>query len=121
MDLSSLSTDVRTVLEEYRDGRKHDLEATRKVISDASKKNEKNLARHIDMVTKQLSVSFTDHINGAFANAAKQDAAAQLTATEEHLLRSLKFDRMNERRNQISPSCPDTFTWMLRDGSEADP
>lgn len=53
------------------------------------------------------------------SGAARREKDARLEARRERL-RSLKFDRMNERRNHVAASHPKTFGWVLRDGSDGD-
>jgi hypothetical protein len=47
---------------------------------------------------------------------AEMELGQQIRAARETLLRSLKFETMNERRNSIADSDRDTSTWALDDG-----
>ncbi|KAK7984543.1 hypothetical protein PG989_011945 [Apiospora arundinis] len=118
--LLALDASVRAFIDEYRKGHTDATSLTRKHITMESKRSEDAVKLHVTQETSQAKDSLKEHIGLAFRGVAKQGQDAQLDAKRHRLLQSLKFDRMNERRNLVSSSHPRTFTWMLRDGSERD-
>ena len=117
-DLASLDTNLRTFIEEYRKGQITTTEFTKKHISEESKRNEAAVKYHITQVARRTEITAKLHTETIIRSVAKQKEDTVSDAAREKLLRSLKFDRMNERRNQVSSSHPNTCTWILRDGSE---
>ncbi|KAK8852207.1 hypothetical protein PGQ11_014686 [Apiospora arundinis] len=118
--LLALDVDVRAFINEYRKGHADAVSLTRKHITTESKRGEEAVKLHVTQETSHAKDSLNEHIGLAFRGVIKQGQDAQLAAKKSRLLQSLKFDRMNERRNLVSPSHPRTFTWMLQDGSEGD-
>ncbi|KAH6843157.1 hypothetical protein B0I37DRAFT_383866 [Chaetomium sp. MPI-CAGE-AT-0009] len=84
-------------------------------ITQTSAQAETSLSVHITQTSAQVEKSLRDRIGAAIESVAKREQDARLEARRERLLRSLKFDRMNERRSQVAASHPNTFQWVLRD------
>lgn len=74
---------------------------------------------HIDTVAIKLDNTADKRLQTILQSAADRDDNARTATEKERLLRSLKFDRMNERRNQVRESFPKTFDWVLQDDDEA--
>ncbi|KAK7915166.1 NACHT domain-containing protein [Apiospora marii] len=119
-DLLELRVDVRAFLEEYRNGRASSIDLMKKHVTTETKRSEDAVRSHVTLTSNQTKNSLKEHIGIAIRGVANQVQDTRLQAKRDQLLRSLKFDRMNERRNQVSASHPDTFTWVLQDGSEGD-
>ncbi|KAK8000696.1 NACHT domain-containing protein [Apiospora arundinis] len=117
-DLLALDAEFRAFIDEYRKGHTDTADLTRKHITMETNRNEEAVKSHVTERVSQAENSLKEHIVLAFRDMAKQGQDAQLDAKRRQLLQSLKFDRMNERRNLVSPSHPFTFSWMLQDGSE---
>ncbi|KAK8116354.1 hypothetical protein PG984_012856 [Apiospora sp. TS-2023a] len=118
-DLSTLDSDLRAFIKEYRKGHADATDLTRKHVTTETKKSEEAVKSHVTQTTSQTEESMKRNIGVAFEDVIKQGQDTQLDAKRNRLLWSLKFDRMNERRNLVSPLHPNTFTWILLDGSEA--
>ncbi|KAK6821273.1 hypothetical protein PG987_015673 [Apiospora arundinis] len=116
--LLALDASVRAFINEYRKGHTDAGSLIQNHITTEFKKNEEAVKLHVTQETSQAKDSLNEHIGLAFRGVIKQGQDAQLDAKRRRLLQSLKFDRMNERRNLVNSSHPQTFTWMLRDGSE---
>ncbi|KAK8123099.1 hypothetical protein PG984_011769 [Apiospora sp. TS-2023a] len=117
-DILSLDTDIRAFIDEYRKGHVSAADMTRKHITTETKKSEDAVKSHITQTSNRTEKSLKEQIGVAIRGVIDRDQDTRLEAKRHQLLQSLKFDRMNERRNQVSSSHPDTFTWVLRDGSE---
>lgn len=125
--LAKLDADLRSFVDEYRKGR---VEAAALARDDATRlrdlieniveayvtQAEISLKTHISQATQPAEALLRDHIS----TAADLREDARLEARRERLLRSLKFDRMNERSNMVVDSHPETFKWVLVDGSQAE-
>ncbi|KAJ1323077.1 ankyrin repeat domain-containing protein 50 [Microdochium nivale] len=117
-DLSSLSTEVRAFVNEYRDDGPKAFEGVQKHISTEVQQSEVTVTKHVDTVAARLD-SFADRrLETVIQSVAGHRDEAELTASRERLLRSLKFDGMNERRNHVAESHPRTFTWVLNGENE---
>lgn len=119
-DLLALGADVRAFLEEYRNGHASSTDLMKKHIIAETKRSEDAVRSHVTLTSNQAEQSLKEHIEVAVRGVIDQDQDTRLEGKRAQLLRSLKFDRMNERRNQVSSSHPETFTWVLQDGSEGD-
>ncbi|KAK8008150.1 NACHT domain-containing protein [Apiospora marii] len=119
-DLLALGVDVRAFLEEYRNGRASSIDLMKRHITTETKRSEDAVRSHVTLTSNRAENSLKEHIGIAIRGVANQVQDTRLQAKRDQLLRSLKFDRMNERRNQVSSSHPKTFTWVLQDGSEGD-
>jgi hypothetical protein len=122
--LEKLDSDLRSFVDEYRTGR---LEAVGLVRAEAAqtRKNvtiqikggthavkrhtmqettraETSLKRHITQATTQAQRSLRGRISAVARSADEREQDARLEVRRERLLRSLKFDRMNERRNMVA-------------------
>ncbi|KAK8074528.1 hypothetical protein PG997_009191, partial [Apiospora hydei] len=120
MQLSSLNADFRDFIYEYRQGFVNATDLTRKHITRETKRSEDAVKSHVTETSIHTENSLKEHINLTFRDVVKQEQDTRLESKRDQLLRSLKFDRMNERRNQVSSSHPSTLAWLLRDGSEGD-
>lgn len=118
--LSSLDTDLNAFIVEYRKGHADASELMRKHITAETDRNQEAIKLHVTETANNVDESLKVHIGVAIRGATRQREDAQSQAKRDRLVRSLKFDRMNERRNQVAPSHHNTFTWMLRDGSDVE-
>jgi hypothetical protein len=134
--LEKLDADLRSFVDEYRKGRSDaaalairetaqsrehvtiQVNGATDTIKTYMTRVEDSLKTHITQATTQAETSLRDHISTTGKSADGREDA-RMEARRERLLRSLKFDRMNERRNMVAESHPKTFQWVLRDGSEA--
>lgn len=91
-----------------------------KHISKESKRSEEAVKHYVSQAARQTEIAVITHIETTVRGVEKNELNAHAGAMRDQLLRSLKFDRMNERRNQVTPSHSKTCSWMLRDGSEVD-
>lgn len=144
--VAALDADLRSFLNEYRGDHAHatsttaaEARLTMEVITTQSKLGEMAVTGHVTQETTraetalkahtteksvQVGAALRDHIGLTRAH----EAQRELEARRERLLRSLKFERMNERRNQVNESYPKTFRWVLDrhdsddddDGSDGD-
>ncbi|KLU92117.1 hypothetical protein MAPG_11064 [Magnaporthiopsis poae ATCC 64411] len=121
-DLSRLDAKAKLLIDEYRSGKidickliATEAAHTKAHVTAETAKSEKAVKDHVTETSDQLARSLRNDIS---QSAAQRDGDARLAARRERLLRSLKFDRMNERRNQVTPSHSGTFYWVLRDGSD---
>lgn len=92
----------------------------RKHITAEIEKNQKAIELHVTQTVSEAESSLKSHIGVAIKGVTRHEQDAQIQNKRDRLLRSLKFDRMNERRNQVTSSHHNTFTWMLRDGSDVE-
>ncbi|KAH6853221.1 hypothetical protein B0I37DRAFT_2202 [Chaetomium sp. MPI-CAGE-AT-0009] len=139
--LAKLDSDLRSFVSEYRTGRlqgaglvRTEAAQTRKNVTieiergthdvkrhttQESKRAEASLKKYMTKTTTQTQKSLKDRISVAIRSADEREQAARLEVRRERLLRSLKFDRMNERKNMVAESHPKTYQWLLQDGSDA--
>jgi hypothetical protein len=117
-NLSSLDTKLRSFIDDYRKEHHDAIEVTRRHISSEFKRSEGAVKDHVTQIASKTADAVQQHIETARRSVIEHDKDAQLTRIRNKLLQSLKFDRMNERRNQIKSVHLNTCTWMLRDGSE---
>ncbi|KAH6637172.1 hypothetical protein F5144DRAFT_647151 [Chaetomium tenue] len=139
--LENLDSTLRLFVEEYRAGRlgtvelvrteatqtrknvaiqiKRSIHAVTKSTIQETTRVEGSLKRHITQETAQAQRLLGKHISTAIRSRDARERAIQLEARRERLLQSLKFDRMNERRSMVAKSHPETYEWVLRDGSDA--
>ncbi|KAI8629153.1 hypothetical protein F5Y19DRAFT_475711 [Xylariaceae sp. FL1651] len=128
--LEKLDSDLRSFVDEYRTGHSEaaglmraEAAQTRKNITIQIKGGTHAVKRHTTQETTRVEISLKKHITQATNQAQRslrdRISAAARSANEERLLGSLKFDRMNERRNMVAESHPKTYQWMLRDRSDA--
>jgi hypothetical protein len=113
-NLSLFDTKLRSFIDDYRKGHTDAIEVTRRHISLEFKRSEGVVKDHVTQIASKTEDAVKQCIETAMRSVIEHD----LTGIRNKLLRSLKFDRMNERRNQIKSAHPSTCTWMLRDGSE---
>ncbi|KAK8043411.1 hypothetical protein PG993_005841 [Apiospora rasikravindrae] len=118
--LSSLNTEFRDFIYEYRQGHAKAADLTRKHVTRETKRSEEAVKSHVTETSSHAENSLKKHIDLTIRDVVKQEQDTRLQSKRDQLLRSLKFDRMNERRNQVSSSHPRTLSWLLRDGSESD-
>lgn len=83
-----------------------------------TKHSQTTLKGHMDTVAIKLDSTADKRLQVILQNAADRDDNTRTVAEKERLLLSFKFDRMNERRNQLRESFPKTFDWVLRDDDE---
>ncbi|KAG6358431.1 hypothetical protein INS49_014315 [Diaporthe citri] len=119
-DLSSLDADLKAFIVEYRKGHAGATDLMRKHIPAEIETNRKAIELHVTQTVSEAESSLKSHIGVAIGGVTRHEQDAQIQNKRDRLLRSLKFDRMNERRNQVTSSHHNTFTWMLRDGSEVE-
>ncbi|KAK0754234.1 hypothetical protein B0T18DRAFT_338448 [Schizothecium vesticola] len=124
--LEKLDSDLRSFVDENRAGRSEVAELvraeaaqTRKNVTIQIKGGIHAVKRHTTQDTARAETSLKKHITEAARSADEREQDARLEARRERLLRSLKFDRMNERRNMVEKSHGKTYQWVLRDGSDA--
>ncbi|KAI6336429.1 hypothetical protein MCOR23_008686 [Pyricularia oryzae] len=125
IDLSTLDAGLRSFVEEYRKGHTD----TAKLVSTESTR----MRKHVSVEVKQTEVAIRSHITqhaiaserslrtqigAVLVGATRQNNDIQLQARREKLLRSLKFERINERRNHVETSHIGTCNWVLKDGSD---
>ncbi|TLS30325.1 hypothetical protein PpBr36_03822 [Pyricularia pennisetigena] len=125
IDLSALDEDVRSFVQEYRKGHTD----TAKLVSTESIKTR----NHVSVEVKQSEVAIRPHIaqhameserwlrqqiGAVLVENSQLNNDIRLQGQRDKLLSSLKFDRINERGNQIKTSHSGTCTWVLRDGSD---
>lgn len=140
--VAALDANLRSFLDEYRNGKadaaglvsaealrtrdhittetKGSVDAIKKHIARKTTQAETSLKTHITQESAQAEKAMRDRIEAADRVAAQREQDARQEARRERLLRSLKFDRMNERRNQVRPSHAKTLEWVLKDGSDGD-
>lgn len=92
----------------------------RKHITAEIERNQKAINLHVTQTASEAERSLKSHLAVAIRGVTRHEQDAQIQNKRDRLLRSLKFDRMNERRNQVTSSHHNTFTWMLRDGSDVE-
>lgn len=73
---------------------------------------------HVDHVAESLNKSADRRLETVLTSIKDQGDKSQETAGGERLLKSLKFQGMNERRNHITHSHPKTFGWVVGEGFE---
>lgn len=117
-NLLSFDTKLHAFIKDYHKGHADAIEITKKHISTESQRNEGALKHHVTQVTSQTENAVKQHMDLAIRSLVDQKKDTQLMQRVDRLLRSLKFDRMNERKNHVSASHPRTCTWILQDGSE---
>jgi hypothetical protein len=139
--LEKLDSGIRSLVDEYRAGRleaaglvrgeadrtrknltsqiKGSTQAVNRHTSQETARAETSLKTHIIQATAQVQMSLKTRISAVGRSADERAQDARLEARRERLLRSLKFDRMNERRNMVAESHPKTYQWVLSDGSDA--
>ncbi|PVH93021.1 hypothetical protein DM02DRAFT_697748 [Periconia macrospinosa] len=118
--LSSLDITLRDFIKDYRKEKHNATDLIKKHVSTESKRSESAVKSHVTQVVSQTENSIKQYIATAHKSAIEQENTEKIMAMRERLLNSLKFDRMNERKNQIASSHPDTCTWLLQDGSDVD-
>lgn len=116
--LSSLDASLRAFFNEYRQGSADATELMKKHVAIEISRSGEAVMSHVTQTAMQSEQSTKKNIGAAFEGVIKQSQGAHHDAKRDRLLRSLKFDRMNERRSLVGPSHPKTFEWILRDGSE---
>ncbi|KAK8104383.1 uncharacterized protein PG998_011416 [Apiospora kogelbergensis] len=116
--LSSLDASLRAFFNEYRQGSANATELMKKHVAIEISRSGEAVMSHVTQTAMQFEQSTKKNIGAAFEGVIKQSQGAHHDAKRDRLLRSLKFDRMNERRSLVGPSHPKTFEWILRDGSE---
>jgi hypothetical protein len=109
---------LQSFIDDYRKGHYDATEVTRRHISSEFERSEGVVKAHVTQIAGKTEDAVKQHIDTAIRSAIEHDKDVQLTKIRNKLLQSLKFDRMNERRNQIKSVHPNTCIWMLRDGSE---
>ncbi|KAL8357935.1 hypothetical protein RB598_002630, partial [Gaeumannomyces tritici] len=114
-------------IDEYRAGKTEVLQLvsaeaahTKTHITTATMESGKAVSDHITERLGQLETRLRSDVGLVVRSGAQRDDQAGLVAKRERLLRSLKFEHMNERRNAVAPSHSGTFSWALRDGSDGD-
>ncbi|KAI6361175.1 hypothetical protein MCOR25_006546 [Pyricularia grisea] len=129
-DLARLGSDLRLFVLEYQKGHvdastlvKTEFASIRQHVRTESSRNQQAVKKEV----RRSEVAINSHITHSSRKAAEKivhsisklevdsQQRVQREAVRERLIRSLKFDRMNERRNQVSDSHPQTFQWVLRD------
>ncbi|KAK4185025.1 hypothetical protein QBC35DRAFT_525158 [Podospora australis] len=139
--LEKLDADLRSFLKEYRETH---LKATELICAEADKtrKNvttqieggtravqthmtqetgraESSLKNHITLSMVDTERSLSDRISAAARTADEREKEAEAEVARGKLLCSLKFDRMNERRNMVVESHPETYDWVLSEPQNA--
>ncbi|KAL8377019.1 hypothetical protein RB595_007918 [Gaeumannomyces hyphopodioides] len=140
--IAALDANLRSFLDEYRKGKadaaalvsaqalrtrehittetKGSVDAIKTHITQETTQAEGSLKTHITQTTTQMEASLKGHIAVAIGGATECEQDARQEARGERLLRSLKFDSMNERSNQVLPSHAGTLEWVLKDGSNGE-
>ncbi|KAI6366843.1 hypothetical protein MCOR25_005059 [Pyricularia grisea] len=125
IDLSALDADLRSFVQEYRKGHTDTAKLvstesiqTRKHVSVEVKQSEVAIRSHITQHAIQSEKSLRTQIGAVLVGASQRNKDIQLQARREKLLGSLKFDRINERRNLVETSHSGTCSWVLEDGSD---
>ncbi|KAK4113218.1 hypothetical protein N656DRAFT_768156 [Canariomyces notabilis] len=139
--LEKLDSGMRSLVDEYRAGRleaaglvrgeadrmrknltsqiKGSTQAVNRHTTQETARAETSLKTHITQATAQVQMSLKTRISAVARSAEERAQDARLEARRERLLRSLKFDRMNERKNMVAESHPKTYQLVLTDGSDA--
>ncbi|KAL8322395.1 hypothetical protein RB597_008228 [Gaeumannomyces tritici] len=125
--LASLGADLESFANQYRQGKVElvDLVSTQALqtrihTTAGTKVSEEAVKSHVTQQSHLTERSLKKHIVVAFQDATRLGEDSRVAAAKkEQLLRSLKFASMNERRNQVADSHPQTFDWVLKDGSDA--
>ncbi|KAL8392503.1 hypothetical protein RB595_002624 [Gaeumannomyces hyphopodioides] len=114
-------------LDEYRTGKTDVLKLvsaeaahTKTHITTTTMRSGKEVSDHITERLGRLETQLRSDVGLVVRSAAQRDDQAGLVAKRERLLRSFKFENMNERRNRVTPSHSGTFSWVLQDGSDSD-
>ncbi|EHA53254.1 hypothetical protein MGG_07819 [Pyricularia oryzae 70-15] len=125
IDLSTLDAGLRSFVEEYRKGYTDiaklvstESTRTRKHVSVEVKQTEVAIRSHITQHAIASERSLRTQIGAILVGATRRNNDIQLQARREKLLRSLKFERINERRNNVKTSHIGTCNWVLKDGSD---
>ncbi|TLD30653.1 hypothetical protein PspLS_01809 [Pyricularia sp. CBS 133598] len=125
IDLSTLDADLRSFVEEYRNGHTDTAKLvstesiqTRKHVSVEVKQTEVAIRSHITQHVIASERSLRTQIGAILVGATQRNNDVELQARREKLLRSLKFERINERRNHVETSNIGTCNWVLEDGSD---
>lgn len=126
-ELLSLEANLMLFLDEYRTGKTDVLKLvsaeaahTKSHITTAAMRSGKAVSDQITERLGQLETRLRSDVGLVVQSASQRDDQAGLVAKRERLLRSLKFEHMNERRNQVTPSHSGTFSWVLRDSKDGD-
>ncbi|KPM38309.1 hypothetical protein AK830_g8218 [Neonectria ditissima] len=121
LDWTSLDTDVRFFLKQYRQGHRK----TSDLISTESFRTRNHVTAEADRVTSELRLAVTQQtssLDKAIHNSTRTISTAMAALSlgndrkhrYERLLGSLKFPGMNERRNQVQRSHAGTFKWIFK-------
>lgn len=92
----------------------------RNYITAETEKNQEAIKLHVTQTASEAERSLKSHIGIAIRDVTRHGQDSQMQVQRDRLIGSLKFDRMNERRSEVTPSHPNTFTWMLQDGSDVE-
>ncbi|KAI9148978.1 hypothetical protein HJFPF1_11022 [Paramyrothecium foliicola] len=118
--LPSLDADLKAFILEYRTGSAGATDLMRKHVTGETERNRTAIKLHVTQTANEAERSLKSHMDVATRGFRSSEQETQMQAKRNRLLDSLKFDRMNERKNQVMSAHHKTFTWMFQDGSDVD-
>ncbi|KXJ94371.1 hypothetical protein Micbo1qcDRAFT_220937 [Microdochium bolleyi] len=117
-DSSRLRDNIRTFISDYQTNKQKAIDDIKKHVSDQAELSNITITSHVDRIAARLDQSADKWSDTVLQSAASREDEAKLAASRDRLLRCFKFNDLNECRNQVRDSHPETFTWVLKDDAD---